>query len=169
MNTELLAVVDQYDQVVDTQPRHKIHASGLRHRAVHILVFNDQGKLFLQQRSMKKDLNKGLWDTSAAGHVDAGEDYTPSAVREAEEELGAQIENTLQPLFKLSPTPQLGMEFIQVYQCQHNGPFSINVDEIDEGDWLLVDEVSKRVKSNDPTLTETFKVIWRQYLMLNPS
>ena len=133
MNTELLAVVDQYDQVVDTQPRHKIHASGLRHRAVHILVFNDQGKLFLQKRSMKKDLNKGLWDTSAAGHVDAGEDYTPSAVREAEEELGVQIENTLQPFFNLSPTPQLGMEFIQVYQCQHNGPFSLNVDEIDEG------------------------------------
>ena len=88
MNTELLSVVDENDCIIDTCPRHIIHATGLRHRAVHILVFNEQGQLFLQKRSMKKDLNGGLWDTSAAGHVDAGEDYDVSAVREIEEELG---------------------------------------------------------------------------------
>ena len=140
VNTELLAVVNENDQIINTLPRNEIHVSGLRHRAVHILVFNQQGQLFLQKRSMNKDLNKRLWDTSAAGHVDAGEDYTPSAIREADEELGINIENTIQPLFKLSPTKQLGMEFIQVYQCVNNGP----------------------------SLTETFKVIWRQYQSNNP-
>lgn len=49
MNTELLAVVDQYDQVIDTQPRHKIHALALPHRAVYILLFNQQGKLFYKK------------------------------------------------------------------------------------------------------------------------
>jgi len=165
MNTEPLSVVDENDHVIKTLPRHEIHASGLRHRAVHILVFNQQGELFLQKRSMKKDLNKGLWDTSAAGHVDVGEGYTPCAIRETEEELGISIEDTLQALFKLSPTKDTGMEFIQVYQCVHNGPFALNADEIDEGIWLSVDEISKRVEDVDPTLTETFKVIWRQYQM----
>jgi len=88
MNTELLSVVDENDCIIDTCPRHIIHATGLRHRAVHILVFNELGQLFLQKRSMKKDLNGGLWDTSAAGHVDADEDYDISAIREVEEELG---------------------------------------------------------------------------------
>lgn len=117
MNTEYLCVVDENDQVVNTLPRHEIHRLGLRHRAVHLLVFNDQRQLFLQKRSMNKDLNKGLWDTSAAGHVDIDEDYLPSVIREGEEELGVNIESTLQFLFKLSPTHQLGMEFIQVYRC----------------------------------------------------
>ena len=63
MNNELLSVVDENDRVIDTRPRYEIHAKGLRHRAVHILVFNQQDVLFLQKRSMKKDLNKGLWDT----------------------------------------------------------------------------------------------------------
>ena len=160
MNTEYLSAVDENDQVINTLPRHEIHASGLRHRAVHILVFNDKKQLFLQKRSMKKDLNKGLWDTSAAGHVDAGEDYTASAIRETAEELGVTIEDSLQFLFKLSPTKQLGMEFIQVYLCRHNGPFILNADEIDEGKWLSVEEVSVRVENDDATLTETFKVIW---------
>ncbi len=163
MNIELLSVVDDNDQIIDVLPRHKIHELGLRHRAVHILVFNDEGKLFLQKRSFNKDLNKGLWDTSAAGHVDKGEEYFLSAVREVEEELGIQVEGLLQPLFKLSPTKQLGMEFIQVYQCKHSGPFILNAEEIDEGDWFLVDEISKRIKNDDHTLTEIFKIIWAKY------
>ncbi len=164
MNTELLDVVDENDQAIDCLPRYQIHASGLRHRAVHILVFNPQGDLFLQKRSMKKDLNKGLWDTSAAGHVETGENYLSTALREAEEELGINLKNNLQCLFKLFPVPALGMEFIQVYQSIHNGPFILNTEEIDEGLWFSTKEISMRVLANDATLTKTFKTIWTQYL-----
>ncbi len=162
MNTELLSVVDENDCITDTCPRHIIHATGLRHRAVHILVFNDEARLFLQKRSMKKDLNGGLWDTSAAGHVDAGEDYDISAVREIEEELGISA-HTLEPLFKLPATAAIGMEFIQVYRCIHNGPFMLAADEIDDGDWFSIAEISERIEVDDQLLTETFKTIWRQF------
>jgi isopentenyldiphosphate isomerase len=161
MQNEYLAVVDDRDRVIGRRPRREIHASGLRHRAVHILVFNDQGQLFMQKRSMKKDLNKGLWDTSAAGHVDDGESYELCAPRELSEELGINAE--LSALFKLEATPALGMEFIQVYRCLHNGPFVLASDEIDEGAWLTPEEVSERVHRKDQTLTETFKIIWRHY------
>ncbi|MGZ4997854.1 MAG: NUDIX hydrolase, partial [Methylobacter sp.] len=112
---------------------------------------------------MKKDLNGGLWDTSAAGHVDAGEDYDIGAVREIEEELGISAAHTLEPLFKLPAAAAIGMEFIQVYRCIHNGPFNLAPDEIDEGDWFNVTEISKRIEADDPLLTETFKTIWRQF------
>lgn len=163
MNTELLSVVDEDDQVINTLPRHIIHASGLCHRAVHILVFNQEDKLFLQKRSMKKDLNQGLWDTSAAGHVDSGEKYLQAAIRETKEELGVDIKNSLSLIFKLLPTKELGMEFIEVYRCQHDGPFTLNSNEIDAGEWFSTKEISKRVLDNDTTLTETFKTIWRKY------
>ncbi|MDO9271349.1 MAG: NUDIX domain-containing protein [Methylobacter sp.] len=162
MNNELLSVVNENDCIIGTCARHIIHATGLRHRAVHILVFNEQGQLFLQKRSMKKDLNGGLWDTSAAGHVDAGEDYDISAIREIEEELGI-TESALEPLFKLSATAAIGMEFIQVYRCIHNGPFNLAPDEIDEGDWFSIAEIAERIAADDQLLTETFKTIWRQF------
>jgi len=167
MAIEYLSVVDENDQVINTRPRPEIHALGLIHRAVHILVFNKQNQLFLQKRSIKKDLNKGLWDTSAAGHVDVGEDYTASAIRETAEELGINIESSLKFLFKLSPTPQLGMEFIQVYRCHHTGPFSLNTEEIDEGRWLSEKDISTRVEKDDKSLTEAFKIIWRNYGEIN--
>ena len=163
MHNELLSVVDENDRIIDSRPRSEIHAQGLRHRAVHILVFNDDEWLFLQKRSMLKDLNKGLWDTSAAGHVDLGEDYTPCALREAEEELGVDVRETLTPLFKLAASPQLGMEFVQVYRCRHNGPFQLAPTEIDEGRWFSASEIDRRVMANDKTLTDTFKIIWRRF------
>ncbi|AEG00464.1 NUDIX hydrolase [Methylomonas methanica] len=161
MSNELLAVVDEHDCIINHRPRREIHTLSLRHRAVHILVFNDSGQLLLQKRSLKKDLNKGLWDTSAAGHVDQGETYAVCAPRELTEELG--VSTALTALFKLEPTPALGMEFIQVYECRHNGPFNLAEEEIDEIRWLNRDEVDKRVDDNDATLTETFRIIWRHY------
>ncbi|MGR8931444.1 MAG: NUDIX hydrolase [Gammaproteobacteria bacterium] len=161
MCNELLAVVDEQDQIISHRPRSEIHALGLRHRAVHILVFNEENELLLQKRSMKKDLNKGLWDTSAAGHVDEGEDYASCAPRELREELNASAE--LSALFKLEAVPALGMEFIQVYRCRHNGPFRFAADEIDEIRWVNQKEIDKRVEQDDATLTQTFKLIWRHY------
>ena len=162
MHFELLDVVDVNDVVIKQRPRTQIHAESLRHRAVHILVFNDSGELFLQKRSMKKDLNKGLWDTSAAGHVDAGESYDSCAPRELQEELGVSVA-ALQGLFKLDASVDLGMEFIQVYACQHNGPFVLAPEEIDEGCWLSPESVDARVAADDPSLTLTFRIIWRRY------
>jgi isopentenyldiphosphate isomerase len=164
MQQEYLDVVDIFDHVIDKRPRPEIHANGLRHRAVHILVFNDQNQIFLQKRSMKKDLNRGLWDTSAAGHVDSGENYASCAPRELMEELG--VSAALESLFKLDARPELGMEFIQVFRCHHNGPFELAIDEIDEGAWLSLEALDQRIAENDASLTETFKIIWRTYRAL---
>lgn len=163
MNHELLAVVDDQDSIVDYQPRHLVHAMGLKHRAVHILVFNDTGLLFLQKRSLTKDINPGLWDTSAAGHVDNNEGYDHCAHREIQEELGIEVTN-LEFLLKLTACETTGMEFIHVYRCCHNGPFSLEAGEIDDGQWFEPVTISLRVEQNDTSLTDTFKLIWREFM-----
>ena len=88
---ELFDVVDAHDRVTGQMSRREVHARGLRHRAVHILVVNRAGQVFLQKRSMAKDLFPGTWDSSAAGHVGAGEDYDGTALRELEEEIGLKL------------------------------------------------------------------------------
>jgi len=164
MQDELLSVVDENDQIIGSQSRYEIHQLGLRHRATHVLIFNERDELFLQHRSIGKDINAGLWDSSAAGHVDIGEAYVMCALREIQEELGVTIEAPLELLFKLPATIENGMEFIEVYRCEHNGPFTLAADEIDEGYWFPSETISTRVANNDFQLTETFKNIWKQYL-----
>ncbi|HHZ71213.1 MAG TPA: NUDIX domain-containing protein [Methylococcaceae bacterium] len=167
MKKEQLAVVDEQDKVIEIRDRDEIHRLGLRHRAVHILIFNQKQELFLQKRSHKKDINAGLWDSSAAGHVDAGEEYKDCITREVHEELGVTLNTPPELLFKLSPSYENGMEFIHVYCCQHNGPFMLCRDEIDQGQWVSSAKISQLVAENAPHLTATFKSIWKPFMTLS--
>ena len=91
MAEEIFDFVNERDEVIGQAPRREVHARGWWHRAVHVLVFNARGEVFLQKRSLKKDSAAGKWDSSSAGHLDTGEDYDPAAVRELREELGIEV------------------------------------------------------------------------------
>ena len=77
-----------------------MHREGLKHRAIHVLVFNARGEIFLQKRSMTKDTFPGAWDSSASGHLDSGEDYDACAVRELREEFGLVLARAAAPPFQ---------------------------------------------------------------------
>lgn len=163
VSEELLDVVDEFDRVVEVKTRGEIHARGLMHRAVHILLFNRAGDVFLQKRSLHKDENPGLWDTSAAGHVDSGEDYLDCARREIREELGIEADLDLEFLFKLPASPATGNEHSKVYRCCHDGPLRLQPDEIDEGAWQSPAALDRRIAAGDPALTRVLAQIWRRY------
>lgn len=128
---EEFAVVDDRDVVTGRATRADVHANNLLHRAVHILIFNAAGELFLQKRSRWKDRHPLAWDSSAAGHVDADEDYDGAASREVQEELG--VTGQLVPVAKLPASERTGHEFIQVYRMEHEGPFALPPLEIEHG------------------------------------
>lgn len=71
--------------------RKEIHKRGLWHRAIVIAIVNEQNEILLQQRSIKKDKNAGLWDISVAGHVSAGQDSISAAAREINEEVSIEL------------------------------------------------------------------------------
>lgn len=112
---ELLPVVDEADQQVGLASRAQIHAQGLKHRAVHVLVFAPDGRLWLQRRSQAKDRYPGLWTSSASGHVDPGESYDQAAARELKEELGLELALTY--LGKVAAGPATEGEFTAVYMA----------------------------------------------------
>ena len=167
VSQELLDVVDENDQVIGVKTRGEIHACQLMHRAVHILVFNSRGELFLQKRSMNKDENPGLWDSSAAGHVDSGENYLACARREIEEELGIVASDPMEVLFKLPPSPSTGFEHSMIYRYYFDGPMILQAEEIDAGVWTGVDELDRRIETDDSELTENLVLIWTRFRELH--
>jgi len=86
MTEEIFDVVNERDEVVGQNTRREVHRLGLKHRAVHVLVFNARGETFLQKRSMTRTAT-GQMGSSSSGHVDSGEDYDACAVRELREEI----------------------------------------------------------------------------------
>jgi len=158
---EIFDVVNERDEVVASKPRSEVHRLGLLHRAAHVLVFNSRGQVFLQKRSMKKDRQPGVWDSSASGHVDSGEDYDTCAVRELDEEIGLR-HRALQKLFKVAAQPGTDREFVWVYRCEAEGPFELNAEEIDEGGWFDPAEVTRWAAERPDDFATAFLVIWAE-------
>jgi isopentenyldiphosphate isomerase len=130
------------------------------HRAVHVLVFNSQGQVFLQKRSMSKDRQPGLWDSSASGHVDSGEDYDGCAVRELREELGLRLSESPRRLFKLAASPDTDQEHAWVYRCEAEGPFELHPEEIERGGWFTRNEVTRWMAERPQEFASALLAIW---------
>jgi 16S rRNA (adenine1518-N6/adenine1519-N6)-dimethyltransferase len=158
---ERFPVVDDQDRLLGDAPRAEVHGNNLRHRAVHILIFNQPGELFLQKRSRWKDRHPRLWDSSAAGHVDAGEDYDVAASRELREELGVAAELTR--IAKLPASEKTGQEFIWLYRARHDGPFELARSEIEYGEFFPIDVVSDWVKARANDFAPGFVECWQAF------
>ena len=157
---EWFDVVNERDEAIGRERRRDVHARGLWHRAVHVLVFDGAGRVFLQKRSMLKDLSPGLWDSSCSGHVDAGEDYDTAAVRELGEEIGVNVASVPERWFRIEACAETGWEFVWVYRLQHAGPFILHPEEIETGDWFATDEVTRWMSERPADFCPSIKLLW---------
>jgi isopentenyldiphosphate isomerase len=162
MAEEIFDVVNERDEVVGQLSRREVHRQGLMHRAVHILMFNSAGKVFLQKRSMKKDNFPGTWDSSAAGHVDTGEDYDQCALREVREELGYELKQVPERVLRISACEETGQEFVWVYRCDCDGPFNLCPIEVESGDWFTPEAVAEWIQEKPGEFAPSVICIWRQ-------
>ena len=160
MSEEIFDIVNERDEVIGQMPRPQVHREGRKHRAVHVLVFNACGEIFLQKRSMTKDTFPGAWDSSASGHVDSGEDYDACAVRELREELGLVIEAAPARLFKIAACAETGYEFVWVYRLESEGPFDLQPEEIERGEWLAPARVNELTNRHPGDFASGFVLIW---------
>ena len=171
MPEEIFDVVNERDEVIGRAPRREVHARGLWHRAVHVLVFNARGEVFLQKRSMIKDTAKGKWDSSSSGHLDSGEDYDTCVGRELREEIGLDLaartatgaSQPLHRLFKIDACRETGWEFCWIYRCESEGPFTLHPEEIETGGWFAPDAVAKWVSEKPQDFASAFVLVWEKY------
>jgi isopentenyl-diphosphate delta-isomerase type 1 len=163
MNEEIFDVVNERDERIGQRPRSEVHRLGLRHRAVHVLVFNRHGELFLQKRSLTKDCFPGTWDSSASGHLDCGEAYESCAIREVREELGLELSEVPETLFKLPATAETGWEFVWVYRCNAEGPFRLHPEEIERGEWCTTDRLEEWLRTRPEEFASAFRLVWTEY------
>ena len=161
-DAEIFDVVDEEDRVIDRASRGEVHARGLPHRATHIFVLNARGEIFLQCRSLGKDQAPGCWGSSAAGHLDSGEDYRSAALRELREELGLTdvTDNDLEPVAVLPPSKENGWEFVQFFRMRRDGPFHWPASEIETGTFFPSDLIGTWLDRRPMDFSPGFRECW---------
>ena len=158
---EIFDVVDEADRVIKQATRHTVHSQRLRHRAVHVFVFDRRGDLFLQKRSRWKDKHPGQWDSSAAGHVNAGDTYAATAPREVREELG--VETQPQEIAALAACENTGWEFVRLFRAPHDGPFTLPPAEIESGAFFTPEQIARWIAARPQDFAPGFLECWREY------
>jgi isopentenyldiphosphate isomerase len=161
MTEDIFDIVNERDEVIGRAPRSEVHARGLLHRAVHVLVFNARGELFLQKRSKTKDREPGRWGAACSGHVDSGEDYDTAVMRELGEELGWTPAAPPQRILRIEACRETDQEFVWIYHCTGEGPFTLNADEIETGGWFSRAQIEHWLAERPEEFTTAFVKLWR--------
>jgi isopentenyldiphosphate isomerase len=155
---EILDIINERDEIVGSASRRDIHAGGHFHRAVHIFMFNSSGQIYVQRRSSQKDRYPLKLDSSAAGHVDSGEDYYDAARRESLEELNIRVE--IEEQFRYGPVLETDNERVALYICYSDIHPVPNPDEILSGDFLNPEELTSNMERNPDDFVPAFILLW---------
>jgi len=138
---EMLPLVELSGLVYGQATRAWCHSgSKALHPVVHLHIIDRMGRIYLQKRSMSKDLLPGYWDTAVGGHVTYGEQALESLYREAAEELGLHGFN---PIFLDSYVyqTQRDSEFVLIFAMVGHPELDPDNAEVSEGKWWTVAEI----------------------------
>ncbi len=163
---EYFDIIDELGAVIGQASRASCHGNpNLVHRVSHVLVVDRNDRIFLQKRSLRKDIEPGKWDTSVGGHLKVGESYDQAAVRELEEELGI-TEVTPQCLYTYRWSTPIESEDIRTYLVVwsdgRDSPFELQSEEITEGRFWTHREIQNSIGTG--ILTPNFEQEFERYL-----
>jgi len=162
-----IQIVDENDYPTSEGTKQEAWDNGLRHRVVRIMIENDAGEILLQHRSPTKDIFPDCWDNSAAGHVDAGEDYDQAAIRELEEELGLSGIKLTQIGKYASDETWKGhrlKRFTTVYKAHSDQtPQKLEAGKVDDARWFKLGDVKAMIENQPDKVSDGLRQVIERY------
>lgn len=160
--------VDDKDEVIGIVSNEEANQRKLIHRITRIFLFDDAGRLYLQRRSLNMNSSPGLWDKSAAGHVDIGESYEQAAARELEEELGVKnlILNQIVKYYEEEPHPVYDhlKRFNVMFTAQYDGQeIVLDPNEVMGGKWIAITDLEDWIRRNPEEFSDGFMNAYKKY------
>jgi len=160
----MFPVIEPDGEVIGMASRAYCHSGAkILHPVVHLHIINRRGELYLQKRSMKKDIQPGKWDTAVGGHVDYGEKVTEALYREASEELGLTDFNPIYLQSYLFES-EIEREMVNVFAAVGSFDLAPDRDEVDEGRWWPFREIEESLGKSvfTPNFEQEFDRIGRR-------
>jgi isopentenyldiphosphate isomerase len=142
---EYFPVVEPSGLVIGRSAREYCHGGQKPlHPVVHLHIIDRYSKIYLQKRSMKKEIQPGKWDTAVGGHVAYGEAICEALHRESSEELGLRDFNPIYIETYLFES-EIEKEMVNVFAAVGSYELKPDLDEVDEGRWWPVEEIDANI------------------------
>ena len=168
VSCEYFPVVDPNGMVIGRSAREYCH-SGQKplHPVVHLHIIDRYSRIYLQKRSLKKEIQPGKWDTAVGGHVSYGESIYEALHREASEELGFSEFNPIHIETYLFES-EIEKEMVNVFAVIGTYDLHPDLEEVDEGRWWDIADVDAAMGKDilTPNFESEFQMIRRSLLAL---
>lgn len=160
---EFLDVVNENDEVISIASKDEVYEKTLRHRIVHILIFNDEGEMALQLRSENVSFCPSHWSTSVGGHVQSEETYLEVARREYLEELGtvSDLEEFNKDYYVEDGTPN---KFLCTFKSIYNGPFHPDLEDVKKVDFFTMEQIQDMITKEEKFHPELLFLLNKYFL-----
>lgn len=155
-------LVDEQDNVIGAMDKMEAHQKGVLHRAFSILIFNSQGELLLQKRSMNKYHSGGLWTNACCSHPSPGESIVHATRKRLQHEMGIDVQPEF--VYKFIYRSQLDKDLIEheldhVFTGVFDGIPDINSDEVEDWKFMNVSALRRDIGQYPGNYTVWFKLI----------
>ena len=137
------------------------------HPVIHIHIIDRFSRIYLQKRSMNKDIQPGKWDTAVGGHISYGEGVLEAVYREASEELGFTEFNPIQ-IETYQFESEIEKELVNVFAVVGTYELHPDLDEVDEGRWWELADIDANLGKGvfTPNFESEFTMIRKPLLAL---
>ena len=173
MDQDMLVLVNEADEQVGIMEKMEAHEKALLHRAFSVFLFDDAGRMLLQQRSMKKYHSAGLWTNACCSHPYPNEQVMDAAMRRMREELNISAPITKAFDFIYQAPFDNGLtehEFDHVFIGQYNDAIDFNTEEVMAVKYMDMQDLELALHYEPELYTAWFKIalpMLQQYLRNN--
>ena len=165
---EYFPIVEPNGLVIGRSTREYCHGGAKPlHPVIHVHIIDRFSRIYLQKRSMKKDIQPGKWDTAVGGHVSYGESIVEAVYREAYEELRLIEFNPIH-IETYQFESSVEKEMVSIFAAVGSYELTPDLDEVDEGRWWPVEEIDANIGKGvfTPNFESEFQMIRKQLLAL---
>ena len=172
---EEVILVTAQDEVRGTMEKIEAHVRGELHRAFSIFLFDDAGRILLQQRAATKYHSPSLWTNTCCSHPRPHEEIKVAADRRLREEMGMAA--VLEHRFAFTYQAAVGNGLVE-HEYDHvlfgKATMAPTPDprEVMQWRYASVHELSTELEEHPERFTTWLRICWplvKEHLQLQPA
>ena len=157
-----VVLVDENDKEIWEEEKMLVHENWYLHRAISVIIMNNNWEMLLQQRALDKYHCWGLWSNATCTHPYKNEENADAAHRRLQEELGFDTE--LKEIFQFTYMSEfqnwlIEHEFDHVFLGYYDWKVNFNKSEVNDYKWIVYEELLQDLVKNEKNYTEWFKIM----------
>ena len=159
---EEIDIIDAHDEIVGKSTRAEAHKKKLLHRNVYVMLFDPDGRLFMQKRASAKEFYANCWEGSLSGHVQSGETYKEAAERELFEELGVCVPpKMMKNIIEFGFHDENERVLITLFAVKdYKGEIQLDDEEVAAGEFWTIKKLEAEMLKGKELIHPAFRKAW---------